>query len=210
MQLPTIVGGRYHSSCVKLRLRFNLLPQPGVSIIRAAPQCSRAPLGPLSNRTCGSPASDSRTRAHAYPRHVVPKPAQAYEPEVPVEVREWIGLAPASPGFVLDAQPPAQPHSGVVGFAVHLAPGGLCGAVKRSLSNRSVFKSARIRLRSGRRAACWCNRRQCTPRRARGMRQCDYAARIWALCRAGCQILDHRCDLFSHFLHSRQMLSHRS
>ena len=25
------------------------------------------------------------------PRHVVPKPAQAYELEVPVEVREWIG-----------------------------------------------------------------------------------------------------------------------
>src|SRR5262249_7272224 len=28
---------RHHSSCVTLRLRFNLLPQPGVSIIRAAP-----------------------------------------------------------------------------------------------------------------------------------------------------------------------------
>src|ERR1700687_3993330 len=42
------------------------------------------------------------------PRHVVPKPAQAYEPEVPVKVRDWIGPAPASPGFVLDAQPPAR------------------------------------------------------------------------------------------------------
>jgi hypothetical protein len=30
-------GARHHSSCVTLRLRFNL-PQPGVSIIRAAPQ----------------------------------------------------------------------------------------------------------------------------------------------------------------------------
>jgi hypothetical protein len=29
------------------------------------------------------------------PRHVVPKPGQAYELEVPVELREWI--APASP-----------------------------------------------------------------------------------------------------------------
>src|ERR1700686_1964872 len=48
------------------------------------------------------------------PRHVVPKPAQAYEPEVPVKVREWIGPGLASLGFVLDAQPPAQPHSGVV------------------------------------------------------------------------------------------------
>jgi hypothetical protein len=28
------------------------------------------------------------------PRLVVPKPAQAYEPEVPIKVREWIGPAP--------------------------------------------------------------------------------------------------------------------
>src|SRR5258708_27328234 len=48
------------------------------------------------------------------PRHVVPKPAQAYEPKVPVKVREWIGPALASPDLVLEAQPPAQPHSGVV------------------------------------------------------------------------------------------------
>src|SRR5207237_5279399 len=56
--------------------------------------------------------SDKTSRLH--PRHVVPKPAQAYEPKVPVKVREWIAPALASPGFVLDAQPPAQPHSGVV------------------------------------------------------------------------------------------------
>src|SRR6202022_4177084 len=56
--------------------------------------------------------SDKTSRLH--PRHVVPKPAQAYEPEVPVKVREWISPALASPDFVLGAQPPAQPHSGVV------------------------------------------------------------------------------------------------
>src|ERR1700686_1940182 len=56
--------------------------------------------------------SDKTSRLH--PRHVVPKPAQAYELEVPVKVREWIGPAPASPDLVLEAQPPAQPHSGVV------------------------------------------------------------------------------------------------
>src|SRR5712691_3562492 len=56
--------------------------------------------------------SDKTTRLH--PRHVVPKPAQAYEPEVPVKVREWISSALASPDLVLEAQPPAQPHSGVV------------------------------------------------------------------------------------------------
>src|ERR1700720_2494388 len=48
------------------------------------------------------------------PRHVVPKPAQAHESEVPVKVREWIRPALASPDLVLEAQPPAQPHSGVV------------------------------------------------------------------------------------------------
>src|ERR1700682_1735297 len=56
--------------------------------------------------------SDKTSRLH--PRHVVPKPAQAYEPEVPVEMRERIGPALASPDLVLDAQPPAQPHSGVI------------------------------------------------------------------------------------------------
>ena len=56
--------------------------------------------------------SDKTSRLH--PRRVAPKPAQAYEPEVPVEVREWIGPAPASPDLVLEAQPPAQPHRCVV------------------------------------------------------------------------------------------------
>jgi hypothetical protein len=37
------------------------------------------------------------------PRHVVPKPAQAYETEVPVKVLEWIAPALASPDLVLDA-----------------------------------------------------------------------------------------------------------
>src|ERR1700735_5045664 len=44
------------------------------------------------------------------PRHVLPKPGQTYEPEVPVEMREWIAPALASPDAVLEAQPPAQPH----------------------------------------------------------------------------------------------------
>ena len=42
-----------------------------------------------------------------HPRHVVPKRGQAYEPEVPVEVREWISPAPASSDLMLEAQPPA-------------------------------------------------------------------------------------------------------
>src|SRR5277367_5862430 len=55
--------------------------------------------------------SDKTSRLH--PRHVVPKPAQAHEPEVSVEVRERIGPAPASPDLVLGTQPPTQPHSRV-------------------------------------------------------------------------------------------------
>ena len=33
---------------------------------------------------------------------------------MPVEVREWVSSALASPDLVLEAQPPAQPHSRVV------------------------------------------------------------------------------------------------
>ena len=44
--------------------------------------------------------SDKTSRLH--PRHVVPKPAHAHEPEVPVKMREWIGPALATPGFVLE------------------------------------------------------------------------------------------------------------
>src|SRR3989449_4543168 len=49
--------------------------------------------------------SDKTSRLR--PRHVVPKPAQAYEPEVPVKMREWISPALASPDLVLEAQPPS-------------------------------------------------------------------------------------------------------
>src|SRR5262245_18460140 len=56
--------------------------------------------------------SDKSSRLR--PRHVAPKRGQADEPEVPVKVREWISPAFASPDLMLDAQPPAQPHSRVV------------------------------------------------------------------------------------------------
>src|SRR5467141_2439929 len=75
--------------------------------------------------------SDKTSRLH--PRHVVPKPAQAYEPEVPVEVREWISPALASPDLVLGAQPPAQPHSGVVvDRSVRLVDGAYLEVVRPS------------------------------------------------------------------------------
>src|SRR4030081_3678483 len=56
--------------------------------------------------------SDKTSRLR--PRLAAPARGQAYEPEVPVEVREWISPALTSPDLVLGAQPPAQPHSGVV------------------------------------------------------------------------------------------------
>jgi hypothetical protein len=56
--------------------------------------------------------SDKTSRFH--PRHVAPKRSQEDEPEVPVQVREWIAPALASPDLVLEPQPPAQPHSSVV------------------------------------------------------------------------------------------------
>jgi len=49
--------------------------------------------------------SDKTSRLR--PRHVAAKRGQAYEPEVPVKVREWISPALAFPDLVLEAQPPA-------------------------------------------------------------------------------------------------------
>jgi hypothetical protein len=56
--------------------------------------------------------SDKTSRLR--PRLAAPARGQPYETEMPVEVREWIRPAPASPDLVLVAQPPAQPHGCVV------------------------------------------------------------------------------------------------
>jgi hypothetical protein len=55
--------------------------------------------------------SDKTSRLH--PRHVVPKPAQAHEPEVPVKVREWIRPALASPDLVLEEWRAREKPSGL-------------------------------------------------------------------------------------------------
>ena len=52
--------------------------------------------------------SDKTSRLR--PRRAAPTLGQAYEPEVPVEVREWIRPAPSSPDLMFGPQPPAQPH----------------------------------------------------------------------------------------------------
>ena len=61
---------------------------------------------------CRIRLSDKTSRLH--PRRAATKLCEAYEPEVPVKVREWIAPALASPDLVLESKPPAQPHSRIV------------------------------------------------------------------------------------------------
>ena len=52
--------------------------------------------------------SDKTSRLR--PRRASATLGQTYEPEVPVEVREWIRPASTSPDLMFGPQPPAQPH----------------------------------------------------------------------------------------------------
>src|SRR5262249_17161292 len=61
---------------------------------------------------CRIRLSDKTSRLH--PRRAATKLGQAYEPEMPVKMREWIAPALASADLLLEAQPPAQPHSRVI------------------------------------------------------------------------------------------------
>jgi hypothetical protein len=101
-----------------------------------------------SNRTCGSPRirlSDKTSRLR--PRHVAPKPAQAYDPVVPVEVREWIAPAPSSPDFALGAQPPAQPHRcASIERPIRLADGSYLEIVRPSAQRAVHFAHQRCGL----------------------------------------------------------------
>jgi hypothetical protein len=56
--------------------------------------------------------SDKASRLR--PRLAAPARGQAYQAKMAVQVREWIAPAPSSPDLVLETQPPAQPHRGVV------------------------------------------------------------------------------------------------
>jgi hypothetical protein len=69
---------------------------------------------------CRIPLSDKTSRFR--PRHVASERGQAYEPEVPVKVREWIGRAFASPG-----------HSGA--HQIHRAQGPWPIRPYRSITN---------------------------------------------------------------------------
>src|SRR5256885_10417868 len=73
-----------------------------------------------SRRISRTALSDKTSRLH--PRRAAAELGQTYEPEVPVEVREWIAPALASPALVLEPQPPAQPHGHVCVERASAAP----------------------------------------------------------------------------------------
>src|SRR4029077_16264817 len=99
--------------------------------------------------------SDKTSRLH--PRHVATKCAQAYESEVPVEVREWISPALASPDLVLDAQPPAQPQSGVVvDRSVRLVDGAYVEVVRPSAQRPVQLTHQLCGVLPGPRSVCQC------------------------------------------------------
>ena len=58
--------------------------------------------------------SDKTSRLR--PRRAAPTLGQTYEPEVPVEVREWIRPASASPDLVFGPQPPALANVNAVRY----------------------------------------------------------------------------------------------
>jgi integrase len=57
--------------------------------------------GARIDELCALEAQEAHHREDGW--WVMPKPEQAYEPEVPVKVREWISSALASPDLVLEA-----------------------------------------------------------------------------------------------------------
>src|SRR3954462_13765167 len=107
-------GSRSHTPsnrCLRFERRVAAPPARLAPVLLARLWTDQTCTGKLASASPIAPRirlSDKTSRLH--PRHVVPKPAQTYEPEVPVKVREGISSALASPDLVLGAQPPAQPH----------------------------------------------------------------------------------------------------
>jgi hypothetical protein len=86
---------------------FPPLSSGGASLVRPWLRF-HTPLIEPDMRICRIRLSDKTSRLR--PRRAAPTTGQTYEPEVPVEVREWIRPASASPDLVFGPQPPAQPH----------------------------------------------------------------------------------------------------
>ena len=94
--------------------RTYLLPplsSGGASLVRPW-LCFHTPLIEPDMQISRIRLSDKTSRLH--PRRAATKLCEAYEPEMPVKVREGIAPALASPDLVLESEPPAQPHSRVV------------------------------------------------------------------------------------------------
>src|SRR2546421_4310164 len=108
-------GKVVESECGAVALgRTYLLPplsSGGASLVRPWLRF-HTPLIEPDMQICRIRLSDKTSRLH--PRRAATKPCEAYEPKVPVKVREWIAPALASPDFVLEPEPPPQPHSRVV------------------------------------------------------------------------------------------------
>src|SRR5271165_3722518 len=102
------------------------------------PPCLRfaAAVTGRSRRISRTALSDKTSRLH--PRRATAELGQTYEPEVPVEVREWIAPALASPALVLEPQPPAQPHSRIVVERAICFAGGADTEVIGPSAQRSV------------------------------------------------------------------------
>src|SRR6267142_668484 len=106
-----VEGQAVESRCGAVAVgRAYLLPplsSGGASLVRPWLRF-HTPLIEPDMQICRIRLSDKTSRLH--PRRAPTKPCEAYEPEVPVKVREGITPALASPDFVLV---PAQPHSRV-------------------------------------------------------------------------------------------------
>src|SRR5215831_12885835 len=123
--LRALQAGSVESECGAAAVGPTYLLPPlssgGASLVRPWLRF-HTPLIERSRRISRTALSDKTSRLH--PRRAAAELGQTYEPEVPVEVREWIAPALASPALVLEPQPPTQPQSRVcVESAIRLAGG---------------------------------------------------------------------------------------
>ncbi len=106
-ELVFMVESRCGAVAVARTYLFPPLSSGGASLVRTWLRF-HTPLIEPDMRIARIRLSDKTSRHR--PRRAAPTTGQTYEPEVPVEVREWIRPASASPDLVFGPQPPAQPH----------------------------------------------------------------------------------------------------
>src|SRR5262249_22453981 len=113
--LRSLCFGKVESRCGAVAVGQTYLLPPlsfgGASLVRPW-LCFHIPLIEPDMQISRIRLSDKTSRLR--PRLAAPSRGQTYETVMPVEVREWISPAPASPDLVLVAQPLAHPHGGVI------------------------------------------------------------------------------------------------